>query len=322
MLIFVHGEDSFRSNAYVRDQLAKFKAARDPGGYNTRVLVARETDGGALLRELSAAPFLAERRMLVIKDILSVSDTAFLETFVEMLEQGKIPESTVLLVWQSDVVGRSAVVKKIKAALLKAQFVQEFSALKGGALEGWIGQEVQRRGGKIMSDAGRFLAENTKNTWEISTTIDMLVAYAAHKIISEEMVRNFVPPLSGETVFSLVEAIVSNDQARALRALNERRLAGDEDGQIFGMLAWQLRLVLSLNDFCRNNPQATSAKAAAEIGVHPFVAQKNWTLAQKSSRALLCRELDELVMIDRQFKTGVVSLACALERFIAHSTTN
>ena len=98
MLIFVHGDDDYRSSAYVRDQIAKFKTARDPGGYNTRTLNAPEEDAGVVMREITAAPFLADRRMVVVKNVLSSSSTDFLEQFLTLLNQnpsalvrGKVP---------------------------------------------------------------------------------------------------------------------------------------------------------------------------------------------------------------------------------------
>jgi DNA polymerase-3 subunit delta len=293
--------------------------ASDPGGYNTRTLNAPEEDAGVVMREITAAPFLADRRMVVVKNVLSLTDTDFLEQFLTLIEEKKIPESTVVVVWQTDKLGRSAVVKKLKTALLQAQFVQEFTPLSGSALETWVVQEVARLGGAIAPDAVRYIALNAFDMWQVATTLAAAVAYANGATIPLALVQYWIEQKSGETVFTLVEAIMAGDRVRAFTALAERREAGDEDGQIFGMLVWQLRLVLSLHDYGMYNPGRTSKDAASELGIHPFVAQKNWSVAQRSERARLVQQFEQLVRTDREVKTGAVQLGCALERFVAES---
>jgi DNA polymerase III delta subunit len=257
--------------------------------------------------------------MVVVKNVLSSSNTDFLEQFLTLIEEKKIPESTVVVVWQTDKPGRSAVIKKIKTALETAKLVQDFPLLKDVALEAWIVQEAMRRSGSIAPEAARYFGANAHDMWEISTTLDALIAYAAGRSISLAMVKIWISPQTGETVFSLAEAVVARDRVRAMRALDERREAGDEDGQIFGMLVWQFRLVLSLVDFIAHNRGSSSADAAKEMSVHPFVAQKNWLVAQRSERARLAQQFEQLVAIDREVKAGKVSLGCALERFVAES---
>lgn len=319
MVIFIHGEDEYRSRSYVREQKARFKTTRDPNGYNSIQLDGCSIDTVTLARELGAVPFLADRRMLILKDILSSTDKALLEFFLAYLAAGHVPESMVLIVWQTQVPGKSAVAKELKATFLRASFIQEFPVIQGKALESWIGQEVARRHARIAPEAVVFLAHNTTQTWELATALDQVAAYARDEEITLALVQAVMPVVSSETVFTLVEAMVSHDRARAMIALSARREAGDDDGLIFGLLVWQTRLVVALHDFCRQHPEARNAEAATALGIHPFVAQKNWGLAQKSLQETLVKYLDRLVTYDRQIKSGTLTLPLALELFIAQA---
>ncbi len=72
MVIFLYGKDIFRSREHLKKMTAKFRADRDPQGYNVvRLDASAESESSRIMNEMLASPFLAERRLAVIESLLS-----------------------------------------------------------------------------------------------------------------------------------------------------------------------------------------------------------------------------------------------------------
>lgn len=318
MLIYIHGEDTVRSRAYLVDQIERFRTTRDPGGYNTSVFNARELSLEQLVRELTAAPFLAERRLVVLKNLLS-ADKDLVRACGERIRQG-VPESTNLIVWQGESLGKGKEVKEVSAFLEKAPYVQDFPLLKGKDLYVWVQNYIEKRGGKTTPGALAALTEMGGDMEELVRILDQTIAYGHGMSLTTEVVQLFTVSKTNETIFSLIDALVSGKTSQALKLLTERRAVGDEDGQIFGLLIWNIRLVLSLADLLVREPGIISDRAAEEMGINSFVARKNWSLVQRVPRDVFRDMFERLLDIDRQVKTGAASLPLLVELFAARSS--
>ena len=91
MIIYIYGEDTFRAHEYLKDQVAKFKAARDPQGYNVVFLDCAKAEPGKVLSELMATPFLAEKRMVVLENILTNNNKDLLGDLIERVKNQSGP---------------------------------------------------------------------------------------------------------------------------------------------------------------------------------------------------------------------------------------
>ncbi len=69
MQFLLYGEDSYRSKKQLDKFVAEFKARRDPQGYNTVVLEGENLLFEEIAGHYTAAPFLGEKRLMVIKNI-------------------------------------------------------------------------------------------------------------------------------------------------------------------------------------------------------------------------------------------------------------
>src|SRR3989339_905246 len=101
MLIYLYGPDTFRSRQQLKKMIEKFKIDRDPQGLNVVVVDAEKEEAGVVLQQISASPFLAERRMVVLENLLSSTGKKELqEDIFDRIKRNSIPESTVLLFWE------------------------------------------------------------------------------------------------------------------------------------------------------------------------------------------------------------------------------
>ena len=98
MLIFLHGPDTFRSRQQLKKMIEKFKTDRDPQGYNVAVLDCAKEDGGKVMEQILSAPFMSEKRLVVLENFLSTTKIGDLQTeMLKRVDEKTLPESTVLI---------------------------------------------------------------------------------------------------------------------------------------------------------------------------------------------------------------------------------
>lgn len=318
MLLFIFGEDTYRSREYLRESINQFKKQRDPKGYNTLILDGKKTPAGKLFAEINTIPFLAEKRLVVVENLLSSGDKELLAGFKERLAEKKIPESTVLICWQGEPIGKVKEAKELHFLLQKEKYAREFPALSGKNLTDWIEKEVKARGAQIEKDAVLELAQNfAGDMWQLSTTINQLVAYADKRVISGDDLSNFLEQKLDDNVFNLVDAVVSGNHRTAFKLLTEQRQRGEENGKLFGLFLWQFRILLEMSDLLERESDLTSEEIAKRLAVHHFVIRKNLAIVRKYSLSKLESIYNQLLEVDLKTKTGQGGQSLLLDLFVA-----
>ena len=95
MIIFIYGEDVYRSRQYRDKIVTKFQTERDPGGYNVLNIDGENAAVGQITQEVCSEPFLAEKRMVIVKYTLSGKFSKVLDELEVLVVNKKIPESAV-----------------------------------------------------------------------------------------------------------------------------------------------------------------------------------------------------------------------------------
>ncbi len=325
MVIYIYGEDTFRSRQYLKEQVEKFKIARDPQGYNVVFVDAVKAEPGKVLSEITSAPFLAEKRMIVVENILSGNDE-LLGELKSRIESKKLPESNVIIFWQGEKVVTKGKQKKnvladeLENILLKEKYVQEFSKLSEDKLLVWIGQELKTLNSKISRPAALFLSHNVNgDMWALSGLLEQLSLYVGEKEIGLSDVQLFLGEKADDNVFNLVEAIVSGNRKQAFKLLSDQENLGEDKFKIFGLIVWQFRLLLQMRSLFESEDDLTSDKAAAKLKIHPFVARKNWVVVKKYSLVKLKEIYNQLLEIDIKTKTGQGDQSMLLDLFVGRN---
>ncbi|MBI5728988.1 MAG: DNA polymerase III subunit delta [Candidatus Magasanikbacteria bacterium] len=319
MILFLYGPDTFRSRQYLAQSIVKFKKERDPQGYNVVVLDAKKTESGKIFSEISAAPFLAEKRLIVLENLLSNNDKELLQATSYHLQANKFPENNVVIFWQGEALSKVKAAKELEAILAKEKYAREFAPLSGAKLAEWITNEVKIRGGSIAPDALNYVAANVgSDTWLLNSLINQLIAYSgATRPIAVADVGLFLSEKVDDNIFNMVDAIASGNRKTAFRLLTEQRRLGEEDGKLFGLILWQFKILLQIADFLEREEQATSDVVAKQLGIHPFVAKKNFALAKHYSLAKLEASYERLLIIDIKTKTGQADQGLLIDLFVA-----
>ncbi|MDO8625874.1 MAG: DNA polymerase III subunit delta [Candidatus Magasanikbacteria bacterium] len=333
MIIYIYGEDTYRSREYLRHSIKQFKTTRDPAGYNVVILPvtggsvrldetrSRQASGGddlgKILGELSATPFLAEKRMVVIENILASKDKELLAVMIEKIKKQVFGDSPVVVFWQGEPLSKIKEAKELEALLKKEKYAREFAPLAGASLNAWVKSEGAARGGSITPEAAAKIGASVSDTWEASNLIDILLAFCGAEPVTPEAVGLFVKAKLDDNIFSLVDAVAQGDHKKALQLLAHQRGLGEEDGRIVGLVIWQYRILLQIADFLEGDSAATSDAIARELGLHPFVVKKNLGLARRAPLAQLQKTYRKFLELEQQIKTSLAPRELLLDFFVA-----
>ncbi|MEK7680797.1 MAG: DNA polymerase III subunit delta [Patescibacteria group bacterium] len=303
MLIYIYGEDTFRSREFLKSNIDRFKKERDPQGMNLVVLDAKKDEPSRIWNELTASPFLAEKRMVVIENPLS-ANAEVADSLVEGIKEARIPENNIAVFWQGEAMGKAKSVQELKKMLEKEKWARNFDNLKGPALLAWLKEQLAAKGGKTTPDALIYISQNVSDMWLAGTLLDQLVAYAGEKEITIGDAQLFLEEKVDDNIFNMVDAIVAGNRKQAFKLIQEQRRLGEDEFKIFAMIVRQFRILIQMRDLYNRFDNMRSDEMAKELGLHPFVAKKSLPLMKQFSLDKLKSIYGQLLEIDIKTKTG------------------
>lgn len=356
MIIYIYGEDTFQSSGYLKQTIERFKKERDPQGLNVVVLDGQKEEAGRFWDEITAAPFLAERRMVVVKNVLSNKNSDILDALAEGVKNKKAPEKNVAVFWQGEPIGKSKSAQELHKTLAKEKWAKEFKILSEAELAGWIKMEAAKRGGRINARAVSYLSENVGNDmWHLNSLLDQLVAYVASFPLP--LPPPCIPPRAGgngdvshhphalpcladrqaraggeeitlsdaqlfleekvdDSIFNMVDAIIAGNRKLAFKLLQKQRRMGEDESHLFAMILRQFRILIEMRDLFNRGENMASHQIAAELGLHPFVVKKSLPLMKRYSLERLKKVYTQLLDIDIKTKTGQGDQSLLIDLFV------
>lgn len=203
----VCGDDEYRKDAAVRELV---KAAVDPAtqDFNLDIRRASELDADTIASLTTTPPMMAERRVVVIRDVGALKKGARQQ--LDRWLASPAPDTVVVLV--------AAAGSKSDAALEKACFVLALAPLAGDRVPAFLRHAAKEAGATGITDEAIVLLQQSvgDDTGSLVTEIDKLASYVAGGEIDAHAVREIVGVRSGETVGDLLDAVALRDGARAL----------------------------------------------------------------------------------------------------------
>ncbi len=209
-----HGDDEYLKEDKVR---AVIDRATDPAtrDFNLDVLRAAELDAGSLGMALDSLPMMAERRVVIVRDVTALKKDARI-VLAKYLER---PAADTLLVLVA------AGGTKPDAALVEAATAIDFRPLSDGEVAKWVAHHATTLGVTIDSSAAELLSSATGNDLALlAGEIDKLRSYTNGAPIDEAAIEAIVGVRHGETLGDLLDLIAQRKSADAV-ALLDRVLA-------------------------------------------------------------------------------------------------
>ena len=187
-----------------------------------------------------------------------------------------------------------------------------------GLAEEWLLKFAKDRGVKLSSVQIKNMVERSRVAVEGESYLEIdqhMLARAVKSLdlldsVTDEAIATVLPPAAQDTVFDLLQFATRRDTGRMMSFLTELRL-NESPHRVFALLAtqWAQLVTLSLGD-------SSSATMAAELSIHPFVAQKLHKLAGEYTHSQL-RHITTLVAdIDAGMKLSQFDPWDGIERFL------
>lgn len=261
-----------------------------------------------LLNALTAVPFLATSRLVIIEDLGSNKGLA--SKIDELIRD--VPETTVALFYETEVDQRTAYYKTM---ISKAKPVK-FESLTSSGLSRWVRLEVERLKGQIDTAAIAKLIDIVgDDQWRLEQEIMKLVNYRAR--VSVESVDAMVIQTPQQTIFDLVEAMSGKRVKTAVSIFRDLIAQRTNEVYILSMIIWQLRNLL----LAKTAGTITQVELAKRAGMSPYVAGKALVRQRDFSEEDLQQAYLAAIRTDYELKSGQGEPEELVERLIYRVST-
>ena len=334
MIRVFHGQDEFsieEAVARVRESVGP-PEVRDP---NTTVFEG-SFQMGALVAAASAMPFLADRRLVLVRGLLirlDNNDKTLGDEWDSLPKRFEdIPATSEVLFVEVEVESQSprpggrglrSESKKLKlggrglrAAGPRAE-VREFQPPRGAALDAWVRDRFAVAGAQANGDAIARLAWLAGgNLRLLDQEVRKLALYAAGRPVTHQDVGLMVADAREESIFAAVDAILERKPGVAMRLLYSLLGGGATAAEIINMLARQVRLVLLAREL--HSASVPIEEMGRRIGVtNRFALEKTLRQAERFSPVYLASVHRRLLSADLAIKTGELDERLAVELLVA-----
>ena len=317
MILCVYGDDTFRVREHVRMLVSAFREKHDPSGMNIADF-SFENNEGDVVSAMRSAPFLAKRRMTVVRGLIeSVTTKKDAATWTERMT-GLGDASVIVLV---DAMPAAKMDKnKLFCALRDAEDIHAyaFDALRGVALKKWVAQHAVTLGVSFETAAVEAIIERVgTDTWRLAQEMHKVAgACGKSKVVAVSDVEAHVDASPEDALFAFLDAVRSCQRAQAVQLLRQERGRGTASDQLMRMLAREVRLLALLRAYAAEHGTSSSQAAARELGIHPFVAKKMMPRAVSISEIELRRMIDAVLSADWKQKRSVELADAILDQLI------
>jgi DNA polymerase-3 subunit delta len=318
MILFLYGEDSFRSREKLHELKNGYLEKNPSSGLfecESDVVNAIE-----ILRvALTETGLFATKKLVIAKNFLEMS-LSMQESLLDFLKQRweKIEEDkdTILIFWEASLPKKTnKMMKFLEKTVAKKQ---QFDVLRGIRLEQWIIHRVHLIDAKtnIEKKALPWLAfELGDDLTALDNELRKLVEFCEDNLIRESDAKTFVEKSVKTLVFEALEALSMGKRAQALALFEDQLKKGENALYLLSMCAWQLRSLAKVEDgFSRGT--RTAVALANECKIHPFVAQKLLRQIQGFSKERLRQAFALIATLDTKSKSGQIEPKLALNFFI------
>lgn len=319
MIIFLYGEDEFRSNRKLAEIKNRFEKNNPAGAGFVFDFGEAEIKSEDLIFELSSGGLFSDKKLAVVRNALQSKKNAENEGLLEFLKKLKKEENKDLTIifWEKEKIDRKTRLAKFLAANSDSQ---EFVYLAGAKFHSWIRDEIKAKSNdlvKISSAAAEKLASfvGPEDLNLLDCEMEKLAAFKEKGEITDADVDRLVKSRISTDIFRTIDALSSGDKSLALEYLHNHLNSGDDPFYLLSMYFFQFRNLLKVKPLLERN--ILERDIAGKLKLHPFVVKKSAAQGRNFTRSRLEVIYRDLCELDYAAKTGKVEIGLALDKFIA-----
>lgn len=310
MILFLFGEDTFRSRAKLNQIIQRYQKIHK-SGFNLCYLDLKECSFSDFWDKLRPTSMFKEKKLFILFNAFNNSE--FCESFLADKKRF-LDSEDIIVFYEQDIKKNTKIYKFLKS---KAK-TQEFNLLTPALVKKWAKKEIENCGAAIeMPALDKLVSYTGSNLWQMSNEINKLVNYANGAQIKEKDVELLVRSKVEADIFKTIDAIGARNKSAALTLLHKHLEKGDSVFYLLTMIAFQVRNLLVVKDLLETGvPYCLISKKAK---IHPFVVKKAYALCQQIDLSYIKQLFQRLFEIDLETKTGVIAPELALDLFISET---
>lgn len=308
MILFLYGDDTYRSKQKLDAIKGKYiDASLGDTNLSLADFSDKDLDFTQITRMLLALPFLASKRLVIIKNLIKNGNKKIQEQVAKLLE--KIPPTTVVLFYETiKPLASNILFKKLN----KPKQSEEFKLFTPQQLKKWIAKEVEKLGGKIEPAAVEKLIEYTGNDlWRLDNEMKKLTTYTLN--LTPECVDLLVRAKIDSNIFTFIDMILAKKH-NATRELEKLLQNGENELYIFSMIIYGFRNLLIIKDLQNQNLNYFQIQRNSKI--NPYVLQKSINYSDNFSFLELKKIYKDLLNWDLKIKSGKIEPRLALDLLV------
>ncbi|MCK4744929.1 hypothetical protein KAS41_02620, partial [Candidatus Parcubacteria bacterium] len=276
MIIFICGEDTFRSKQKLKALRQKFTEEIDGSQINIDVLDGEKLDSETFKQAMASGGFLVKKRMAIIENFIEKNKNK--QAIKEILDLAKKQsvdsiQENIIIFWEAlgSISADKYRGKKLSGPLLKylktIKYSYEFPLLSKNELLAWVKNRVS-----IGDDAANLLVEFIgSDLWRMNNEINKLKAYKNNQNLTIADVKLLAEEKFDQKIFDLTDAAANKNRKQFIKLADEYLSSDVEPAYILTFLIRQFRMMARAKSLLGKNP---TVNLALEIKIHPFVAQK------------------------------------------------
>ncbi len=300
-IFFFYGNDTYSSSEKVRVWREQF-AKKYNDDLNISLIEGKQLTPAQFRSETEAMPFLADKRLTIVKGFLNAGKTDHQKKIAEIIET--TPDHSIVVFHEIQSPDkRTSLFKKLK----KIATIEEFKPLEGLALSQWITKKATQKNATINSNAANLLASLVgSNLWQLNNEIAKLSLYCKGRTIENNDVNLLASKNFSESIFTLTDAIAAKRPQKSLDTFHTLIASGEEIPRIFYMIVRHFRILLQVKELMDKGYQ--HKQIVDEVKEHPFVIKNTMQQARNFSQQLLVLVYRQLLGIEIAMKSGGIKL--------------
>ena len=322
MIIFLHGEDSFRSSQKVAEIKNKFLSSdKSASGLSVFDYPDESKKIEEVIDIIGIPNLLAPKRLIIIKNLISncsVDEQKKILDFLKNKKELAEDKDMVLVFWEGEVVRKNNALYKFLISKNSGVKSQELEKLTGVKLEAWALKKIKEINpqAQISKTAlSKLVSYCASDNFLLFNEIKKLVAYSGEKMINEADVDLLVKANLSTNIFQMVDALGVNNKKEALKLFHDHLQNGDDPFYLLSMFFYQFRNMLKISDLYQRGMNSEQEIARA-TKAHPFVVKKTLAQLRNFSFDKLKNIYNKLAEMDTAIKTGKVEIKMAMDKFI------
>ncbi len=311
MIVFIYGEDSYRSRQKLEEIIQEYKKT-NKSGINLRYFDCEESSFSIEDLKSTAQQFsmFKDKKLSIVKNAFSEAEVK--QKLLKLVTDFVQSDDVVIIYEASKPKESDALLKMLK----KEGKSQEFKKLTASQLRDWVLKKFDEASVRAEALAIDYiLASVDGDIWRLSNEIQKITNFKKSGEINLGDVKLLIRPKMETDIFKTVDAIGQKNKKQALSLVHKHMKNGDPPLYLLSMIGYQFRNLLIVRDLIEKDfPYAVLVKKS---GLHPFVARKSYEQARLFTFLELKRIYQRIFEVDLNIKVGKVEPEMSLDLFIA-----